>query len=74
MIPPFFLKNEKQLNFTIMKNNNSTSEKNGARRPNDFQRVLISVYIMDLYSTTSPFSAFRYRFQIVKTSELPGLR
>ena len=56
MIPPFFLNlNEKQLNFTIMKNNNLTSEKNGARRPNDFQRVLISIFLMDLYSTTSPF-------------------
>ena len=53
MIPPFFLKNE--INFTIMKNNNSTSEKNGARRPNDFQRVLISIFLMDFYSTTSPF-------------------
>lgn len=55
MIPPFFLKNEKQLNFTIMNTNNPTSEKNGARRPNDFQRVLISIFLMDLYSTTSPF-------------------
>lgn len=55
MIPPFFLKNKKQLNFTIMNTNNPTSEKNGARRPNDFQRVLISIFLMDLYSTTSPF-------------------